>query len=343
MIRVHVHAMTGNGPATAAHGNGQVAGAGAAVAVDFDDGVSLEEIPHLLADGTRLIWIDVSDPSPEELQRLGAEFELHPLIVEDAIRRHERPKIQLFEHYSFIVFYALEMVDGRPRTHEIDLVVGKNYLITIHEGPLDAIAETAKRWSENALAARTPGVGLLAYALLDAIVDGYFPVIDEIADRIEDLEDAIFQGAELQTQAQIFALKRDMLAIRRVVAPERDVLNVIVRRDAPLFGTREITYFQDVYDHLLRITDVVDTYRDTLSGALDASLSMSSFRLNQTVKRMTSSSIILMSMALISGIYGMNFVNMPELDWRFGYGWALLLMAGVGSTLFAFFRRIDWL
>ncbi|MBA3416426.1 MAG: magnesium/cobalt transporter CorA [Chloroflexia bacterium] len=310
---------------------------------DLTDPAAIEAISDLLADGTRLLWIDVKDPSPEEMQRIGEEFGLHPLAIEDAIHRHERPKLEQYEGYVYIVFYALEMSDGRPTTREINLFVGENYLLTVHEGDLAVIAETADRWTDHLRRHAPPTAGVLAYVVIDAIVDGYFPAIDELAERIEDLEDDIFGGHALDTQREIFRLKKDLLAVRRVVAPERDVMNVLVRRDAPLFTEKEATYFRDVYDHLLRITDIIDTYREVLSGALDANLSMTSYRLNATVKRMTSSSIILMSMALVSGIYGMNFVNMPELGWGLGYLWALVLMAVIGGSLFAFFRRIDWL
>jgi magnesium transporter len=307
------------------------------------DTAKIEEISDLLADGTRLLWIDVKDPSPEELGRIGEEFGLHPLAIEDAVRRHERPKIELFEGYVFIVFYALEMMDGRPATRELNLFAGKNYLLTVHDGDVAAVSETAVRWTDYLRRNPTPGPALLVYAVLDAVVDGYFPVIDELAERIEDLEDEVFGGHEVETQQRIFRLKKDLLAIRRVVAPERDVMNVLVRRDAPLFSRMEVTYFQDVYDHLLRITDMVDTYREILTGALDANLTMTSYRLNGVVKKMTASSIILMSTTLVAGIYGMNFANMPELNWQFGYAWALGLMAVIGGGLFTFFRRIDWL
>ncbi|MFM8594165.1 MAG: CorA family divalent cation transporter, partial [Chloroflexota bacterium] len=193
---------------------------------------------------------------------------------------------------------------------------------------------------------RTPLTSLRGYAELyrqGALTDD--EAIRRGMGRIEaeDLEDDIFRDPGSNTQEAIFGLKKDLLFLRRVVAPERDVLYVLVRRDAPIFTKREIVYFQDVYDHLLRITDAIDVYRDLLASALDASLSMSSYHLNVTVKRMTSSSIILMSMALISGIYGMNFVNMPELNWYWGYAFALGLMVVVGGSLALFFKRIDWL
>lgn len=291
----------------------------------------------------RLLWIDIDDPNAEELERVGREFGLHPLAIEDAVRRHERPKIDLFPDSIFIVFYALALVDGDPVTQEISMFAGRDFLITVHDGPLEVIEETARRWNEAVLQRAEPvGVGLLVYSLLDSIVDGYFPVVDGIGDEIDDLELKIFSGED-DLHTQIFELKKDLLAVRRVVGPERDVMNALVRRDAPLFSDREILYLEDVYDHLLRVTDSVDTYRELLSSALDVSVAMASFRLDDTVKRMTSASIILMSMALISGIYGMNFAIMPELQWAHGYWFALGLMATIGGGLAWFFHRIDWL
>ncbi len=147
----------------------------------------------------------------------------------------------------------------------------------------------------------------------------------------------------MTAQPKIFRLKRDLLDVRRILGPERDVMNVLVRRDAPIFGEQEIVYFNDVYDHILRVTDAIDTYRDELSNALDALQSVAANKLNIVVRRLTSWSIILMSMTLVAGVYGMNFDYMPELHWLFGYLWALGLMATVGGCLFALFKRIDWL
>jgi magnesium transporter len=179
--------------------------------------------------------------------------------------------------------------------------------------------------------------------VLDSLVDGYFPVLDDIADRADTMEESIILAGQPTLQAEILRLRRELLMIRRVAGPERDVMNVLIRRDPPLFSRKEILYFQDVYDHLLRVTDTVDIYRDMLSSVLDANLSMVSYTLNIVVKRLTASSIILMSITLIAGIYGMNFTYMPELDWRFGYPLALGLMMVIATIEVGIFRRIGWL
>jgi len=306
--------------------------------------ITVEEISDCLADEEQLLWVDVTDPSPHDLARLGEEFGFHPLALEDVARPHQRPKLDHYEGFLFIVFYALELDHGRPISREIDFFVGPNYVVSAHHGRLAVLRETADRWNANVQRGQAQTVGFLVYSLLDTIVDGYFPVIDAIAERIDDLEDAIFARQDQDTQATIFGLKKDLLGVRRIVAPGRDVLNTLVRRDAPVFGDEAVVvYFQDVYDHVLRVTDAIDTYRDILSSALDANLSMVSHRLNEVVKRLTSFSIILMSSTLIAGIYGMNFDYMPELHWLLGYPFAVGLMVLVGGSLALMFKRIDWL
>ncbi|MDP9364375.1 MAG: magnesium/cobalt transporter CorA [Chloroflexota bacterium] len=305
--------------------------------------IPLESISDILPRDDSVLWIDVVEPTDDEIRLLAEEFGFHPLALEDAQRRHQRPKIDHYDGFLFLVFYGLESVDGRPTTREVGIFAGKNYLVTVHDGTLGAIPETAERWCRNVETLGNRGVGLLVYSLLDTLVDGYFPCVDEMAERVEELEVAIFERTDTGAQAEIFALKKDLLAIRRVLGPERDVMNALVRRDAPVFGEGVVVYFQDVYDHILRVTDSVDTYRDLLSSALDAHLSMTSFHLNEVVRRLTSSSIILMSVTLIAGIYGMNFAYMPELDWTYGYAWALGLMAAVAVSLALLFKRIDWL
>jgi magnesium transporter len=305
--------------------------------------VPIEELSGVIHEQGTTVWVNVVDPTPEEVARVGEEFHFHPLALEDVQRPDQRPKIDQYDGYQFIIFYGMTSANGDAVAHQVAIFVGENYMVTFCDGNLGVVVETAERWRTNVAAMDNHGIGFLLYSLLDSLVDGYFPVLDDIAERAENLEEAIIVQGQPALQAQILELRRDLLMIRRVAGPERDVMNVLVRRDPPLFGSKEIIYFQDVYDHLLRITDTVDIYRDMLSSVLDANLSMISYTLNVVVKRLTSSSIILMSMGLIAGIYGMNFVYMPELEWRYGYPFALALMAVVAVIEFAVFRHIDWL
>jgi magnesium transporter len=304
---------------------------------------AIEDLSAVITQKKTTVWVDVVDATPEEIARVGEEFGFHPLALEDVSRGGQRPKIDHYDGYQFIVFYGLVTEAERCQSHEVDIFVGAHYMVTFRAGDLAVIRETAERWRANVATMNNHGVGFLLYSLLDSLVDGYFPVLDDIADRADSLEETIILQGQPALQAEILRLRRELLMIRRIAGPERDVLNVLVRQDPPLFGRKEVVYFQDVYDHLLRITDSVDIYRDMLSSVLDANLSMISYTLNIVVKRLTASSIILMSITLVAGIYGMNFVYMPELDWRYGYPFALSLMFLVGAVEIALFRRIGWL
>jgi magnesium transporter len=305
--------------------------------------LTIGDVSEVLSRRDATIWVDVVDPTPEEIARIGEEFSFHPLSLEDAVRGGQRPKIDAYDEYQFIVFYGLTNEDGRTATHEVGIFLGKDFMVTVHDGRCPAVAETAARWRTHVAKLGRRGVGFLLYSLLDALVDGYFPVLDDIAERADTLEESIILEGHPALQAEILQLRRDLLLIRRIAGPERDVMNVLVRRDPPLFGREELVYFQDVYDHLLRVTDSVDIYRDMLSSVLDANLSMVSYSLNVVVKRLTASSIILMSITLIAGIYGMNFIFMPELGWPLGYPFSIGLMIAVGLVEFGVFRRIGWL
>lgn len=306
--------------------------------------VNPHDIDELIAADDHFVWLDLEDPQPKDIALLQEEFGFHPLAIEDATRAHERPKVDAYDNYYFLVFYALQYdaTDNQLGTRAISLFVGKNYLVSVHHGGMPVIDETIRRWQGHQ-AEFDRNAGALLYALLDSIVDDYFPVIDQLANRVEGLEEQIFEHYHEEALQEVFRLKRDLLNVRRIVAPERDVLNILIRREVPIFERNTIQYLQDIYDHIIRVTDSIDTYRDLLSSALDAFLSVQSNRLNQVVKALTIASIVLMSNALIAGIYGMNFEFMPELGWRYGYPFALGLMAVISVALIFFFRRIRWL
>jgi magnesium transporter len=310
----------------------------------FHNTIDVDDISEILHSKDLTIWLDIKQPTEQDLELLRNEFHFHPLAIEDATRFHERPKVDVYPSYYFIVFYAAQHDSelGQVTTEPIYLFVGPNYLVSVHRGAIKQVEDTLARWQ----AANSPisnTVGALLYALLDSIVDDYFPVLDGIADRVEELEDTIFNNYQDTAIEQIFALKKDLLKLRRVVAPERDVMNVLLRRDQPVFQSQDIIYLQDVYDHVVRVSESIDTYRDLLSSALDSFLSLQSNRLNQIVKVLTIASIVLMSNALIAGIYGMNFDWMPELRWTYGYPFALGLMAAISVGLVLLFKRMRWL
>jgi Mg2+ and Co2+ transporter CorA len=428
-------------------------------------------ISEIVLGQDRLLWLDLERPTRDEFALIQEEFSLHPLAIEDAMSRHQRPKVDQYDTFYLVIFYTVAVqepgeklipgrrglsgssflrydaakngIDKADQTegaqdqgvvsapvveregehlagigeerivlNELTLFMGHNFLITVHDNPIPELDEAARRWTQNvtaisagmAPAGRVPGtrrlqpgesavlnshigrptgpeqlgdghgasadrkseeesrpvrretgeekrkddghprdVGILLYSLLDTIVDDYFPVIDSLVERIELVEEQIFERFDQKALASIFALKKDLLALRRVLAPERDVLNVLTRRDLVIFDASTTLYFQDVYDHVVRVTDSIDIYRDLLSSALDGYLSMQSNRLNITVQTLTSVSIMLMSVAAITGWYGMNFEMMPELRHFLGYPGVMIAVAVVVITEFVFFKRKGWL
>ena len=228
---------------------------------------------------------------------------------------------------------------------EIHFIAGKGYIVTVHWEPSPALAHVQERWRQQVASVGT-NAGELLYAILDAIADGYFPLLDRLSDRIDRLQDAIIGGngasPDRSVLRDVLHIKRRLLDLRRVVAPLRDVVNGLLRRDVAVVDEPMLPYFQDLYDHLVRVLDGVDIAREMLATTLDANLSVTSNNLNVVVKRLTAFTVILMIPTLIAGIYGMNFVYMPELAWPFGYALALAAMATSMIGAYIYFRRHDW-
>lgn len=306
---------------------------------------SVEQIKEAREDPDSILWLDLLKPTEQDFAIIAEKFQLHPLAIEDATVEHQRPKVEEYEHFDFVVFYAVNMngEKGDIDTCEIDMFLGSDYLITTHQEPAQELDEAEQRWTRNAKQMEW-GIGILLYSLLDSIVDHYFPVVDELVERAEALEDRLFEGhtRERKFAQELLSLRKQFLTLRRVAAPERDVLNVLTNRDNPIFDEHASIYFRDVYDHITRLADTVDLYRDQLSTTMDANLSIVSNDLNKVMRTLTSASIILMADSLIAGIYGMNFVNIPELHWSFGYFYCLALMLVVSLLLVAVFRRLRW-
>lgn len=313
---------------------------------NFQRVTSLEQVREIKQDPSAIFWLDVENPSEQDLAKIGEEFHLHPLAIEDASHEHQRPKVEEYEQFYFVVFYTVERPQETKqlKIHEIDMFLGKNYLITVHEKPIAELNEVEQRWTRNVKQLEW-GIGVLLYTLLDTIVDSYFPIVDTLVDQAEDLEDRMFMGSKHNTAftQELLDLKKQFLALRRIATPERDVLNVLTNRDNPLFDEHVLIYFRDVYDHITRLADTVDLYRDQLSTVMDANLSIVSNDLNKVMRTLTVASIILMVDSLIAGIYGMNFENIPELHLYYGYFGALILMAVISILLALCFKRLKWL
>jgi magnesium transporter len=312
---------------------------------------SLEAISDLVSNGHHLFWLDLLNPTAEELAMVGGAFNLHPLALEDATTEHQRPKIEQYDTFYFIVFYAASFEKTKKAiiTRQLNLFVGHNYLITVRSKDMPELEEAEWRWRRNNHQLEW-GIGLLLYVLLDSLVDNCFPVVDRLVECAEEIEDQVYTSREHTTDTvfRLLAIKQMLLQMRRLVTSERDVLNVLTNRDNPIFHERVQVYFRDVYDHVTRLADTLDLYRDQLSSMMDANISISSHSLNQVMRTLTATSIILMSGSLIAGIYGMNFnpeaspYNMPELNWAYGYVGALGSMVLVSLGLLLFFKHYKW-
>lgn len=327
------------------------------------------------ADGG-VLWLDIDEPTDADFQMLAAEFGFHPLAIEDLQQRDQRPKVVEYGDYVFVVAHelrpGLEREDLEKecveRNAEVHAFVGPNYVVTVHTGDSVALKTARKRW-EGSREMQRQGPYFLLYLILDSIVDDYYPALDAYDDRIDTLEQLIVHpltqefhlfrhqhAEEMQNPLPtLLGLRRDLLEMRRYVAPLRDAVNVLLRRVESIEDDEGVeirrreraramfAYYQDIYDHTIRVVDTIDTYRDLLSGTLDAHLAVASNRLNEIVKVLTSVSIILMTWAGVTGLYGMNFSDMPELHWRYGYPYALGLMLFLGVVEGLYFRRRKWL
>ncbi|MSQ23314.1 MAG: magnesium/cobalt transporter CorA [Chloroflexi bacterium] len=302
-----------------------------------------DTILEVLAERGVVLWLDIQDPVEADLALLGAEFGFHELALEDAARRGQRPKVDDYDGYYFIVIYAAAVgPDQRIKTREVHCFWGSNYFVTLHEGSVPEILTAIERWASGH-EDRRHGVAYQVYTLFDAVIDAYFPVVDAIAERIDEVEAAVFTAHNGGTIQEMFALRRELIGLRRILAPSRDILNELIRRDVPVFPRSLIPYLADVYDHSIRVMDTVDLQRDLLTTALESQLSVTANHLNQTMRTLTALTVGLMVPTLIAGIYGMNFVNMPELGWEIGYPLSLALMVGAITALWLAFKRKNWL
>jgi magnesium transporter len=291
----------------------------------------------------RPCWLDISEPNSADLELAARELGLHPLAVEDAQQRHERPKIDQYDDHYFIVFYALEEPSPNVvREIEISIFMKHNAIVTVHEGEFTARATVERRFREGKLQT----TGLLLHALLDTLVDQYFTVIDSLGERVELLEQMVVGGDAQDYDTSIrelFVLKRDLLSVRRRIAPEREVLAALVRGDIQeLRETGRRAYFQDVYDHINRVTDEIDTFRELTSNVIDAHLASVSNRLNEVLKVLTSVATVLLVLTLVTGFFGQNWEAIPygsnELFWA---SVAFMVVLAAGTALY--FRRKGWL
>lgn len=294
-------------------------------------------------------WINVDGLGDvETIERIGKMFGVHRLALEDVVRVHQRPKVEEYAQHIFIVLRIPQM-DGRVDTEQLSVFLGANYALTFQERPGDCFDPVRERLRRHRGRIRESGCDYLTYALIDAVIDAYFPVLEAYGETIEDLEDVLTEHAGREIASQVHLVKRDLLTLRRAIWPLREMVNTLIRDRSPHITEPTAVYLRDCYDHAIQLLDIVETYRDIASGLLELYLSSVSTRLNEIMKVLTIIATIFIPLSFITGIYGMNFdreaspFNMPELGWQFGYPFALGLMAVVAFGLLYYFFRSGWM
>jgi magnesium transporter len=307
--------------------------------------VAIQDISEVLTQADRFVWIGLYEPDEPLLKEVQAEFGLHDLAIEDAHLAHQRPKL---ERYGDSLFIALRTAQP-DREHrriafgETHLFVGARYVVSVRHGASLSYADVRTR-CEASPQLLAKGPGFVLHAIMDFVVDQYFPIVDSLEDDLEALEAHIFgEAVSRDTTMRIYNLKRDLLEIKRGVSPLVDICNRLMRTDRDLIPDDARPYFRDVYDHAIRINEKVDGLRELLGTALEANLSLTTIAQNEATKRITGWAAIFAIPTMIAGVYGMNFEVMPELRWRWGYPTVMAVTVGLCGLLYYRFKRSGWL
>ncbi len=292
-----------------------------------------------------LLWVDLENPDEFESDSLVEIFNFHPLAVEDCVSDLSSPKVDDYEEYLFLVTNAIDLSSpDKFATVELDIFLGKNYVVTFHKTRVKSV-EQVRDGIQKRSDLRSIGheADLLVHALLDHLVDNYLPILDHYDEKIDTLEEEIFNNSAKDHLAEAMQIKRNIYSLRRIVAPQRDLLYSLSRNPTVFIKTRHMLYFRDVYDHLFRIYGIAEGYHEAISGLLQAFFSYQSTRLNEKINRMTILATLSMPAVVIASIYGMNFHHMPELDWKYGYFVSLGLMAFVSVCMLIWMKLKKWI
>jgi len=308
--------------------------------------VAVAEISDYVRRPDCLVWVALADPTQDELDRMTEEFGLHPLAVEDARKGHQRPKIEEYEDSLFVVLHAVEATpgkgDGEFEVGEVDIFAGRNYVLSIRPGSMQGFADVRARCEREPELLRH-GSGYVLYAVMDAVVDRYFPILDDLELSLEQTESRLFDGSSTRSRIEeLYALKRRLMTLKHAVAPLMESVGKLYGGRVPqlCIGTQE--YYRDVYDHLTRIDGTIETIREMHATAITVNIALISLSESEVTKRLAAWGALITVPTLIAGIFGMNFTHMPELQWTFGYPYALATMAGIDLVLYWRFRRAKW-
>jgi len=304
--------------------------------------LSLADINRVIVDDSCKVWVDIDTAKPEQAELLKGIQGLHPLAVEDALSRNSRPKLEEYPSYLFMIIIGVRFHEGTPdpydlETFDLSFFLGAHFVVTVHDGPSKAIEGVAAR-IEKSPELLSRGVDRLTHAIMDASVDEYFPLLDKIDEFVDGLEQRVIINFDQRALPEIFEVKRLILSLRRHVGPEREVFNILTNRPSALLSPESQVYFRDIYDHVLRINDSIDTYRELLSSVLDSYLTQVSNRLGRVTKGLSVIATMSIPFVVLSGMWGMNFQHIPLSDHPHAFWWMFGIQFLVGLVLLVILR-----
>ena len=307
------------------------------------ENVTVDEVAKLLEPGT-VCWVDVQGLGDEAtLQALAQLFNIHVLALEDVVNVPQRPKVERFDQHTFCVLRMLRIIDDDLDAEQVSLFLGEHFVLTFQQRSGDVFDRVRRRIRQGGPILRSAGSGYLAYALLDAVIDGYYPVLEWFGETLESLEEAVTDNPQADVLRDLHQVKRDLLTMRRAVWPLREAVSSLIHDENPLFTSQVRVHLRDCYDHAVQVIDGVETSRELAAGLMDVFLSSLANRQNEVMKALTIMASIFIPLTFLAGIYGMNFQHMPELHTRWGYPILLAVMVVVAVGMVLFFRVRGWL
>ncbi len=306
--------------------------------------IPISEFRQALASENSLLWVDIEEMEDQDIEVLMDVFEIHPLTIEDCIMVNARPKVEDFPGYLFLVTQGVRFNDNETRieSYEVDFCIGKNYLITVHTEPIAAVTLNLERVDKSSPII-TRGSDFLVCSILESLADSYYPIVDKFDKRVDEMEAELFKDPTTKTFNQIYRLKNDTMFLRRTIGPQVDVFSMLTRGDFTLIKSSNYVYFRNVYDHLVRINDIVGTSRDIVTGALEAYVSIVSNRLNEIIKVLTLVATVFMPFIVIPSIYGMNLKYLPFSQHPHGLSIILFITAILTGIMVYYLKKKRWL
>ncbi len=318
--------------------------------LDYDkDTVQEKQVQHIedcfpFKDTASVTWINVDGlHNVQTIEKIGERFDIHPLIQEDIVHLGQRPKLEDFDSYIFLVVRMLYLNEKNIIDEQLSVVFGSNYVITFQEHPGDVFDLLKERIRNGKYRIRKSKTDYLAYSIMDTVVDNYFILLEKFGEKIEDIEEELLVNPSQETLQKLHLLKREILSLRRSVWPLREIVNALERTESNLIQKSTKAYLRDIYDHTIQVIDTIESYRDIASGMMDTYLSSVSNRMNEVMKVLTMIATVFIPLTFIAGIYGMNFEYIPELKWHWSYPvlWLVMIVIAVAMTIF--FRKKKWL